>query len=100
MTDPSAFDALYGAQPATKGEKTMQLTFEGRELFWQQRAAQQWVDVLRQRIRVSYGPGDTEVLPATEVKPMFPSGNQQQRGQAPESYDEGPDTDEPDMPTS
>ena len=50
MTDPSAFEALYGAQPATKGEKTMQLTFEGRELFWQQRAAQQWVDVLRQRI--------------------------------------------------
>jgi cell fate regulator YaaT (PSP1 superfamily) len=34
------------------------------------------VDVLRQRIRVSYGPGDTEVVPATEVKPMFPSGNQ------------------------
>ena len=28
----------------------MQLTFEGRELFWQQRAAQQWIDVLRQRI--------------------------------------------------
>jgi hypothetical protein len=50
MTDPSAFDALYGAQPAIKGEKTMQLMFEGRELFWQQRAAQQWVDVLRQRI--------------------------------------------------
>jgi hypothetical protein len=49
MTDPSAFDALYGAQPI-KGEKTMQLTFEGRELFWQQRAAQQWIDVLRQRI--------------------------------------------------
>ena len=34
------------------------------------------VDVLRQRIRVSYGPGDTEVVPATEVKPLFPSGNQ------------------------
>jgi cell fate regulator YaaT (PSP1 superfamily) len=34
------------------------------------------VDVLRQRVRVSYGPGDTEVLPAAEVKPMFPSGNQ------------------------
>jgi cell fate regulator YaaT (PSP1 superfamily) len=34
------------------------------------------VDVLRQRIRVSYGPGDTEVMPATEVKPLFPSGNQ------------------------
>jgi len=50
MTDPSAFDALYGAQPAIKGENTMQLTFEGRELFWQQRAAQQWIDVLRQRI--------------------------------------------------
>ncbi|TMQ08189.1 MAG: hypothetical protein E6J90_41170 [Deltaproteobacteria bacterium] len=34
------------------------------------------VDVLRQRIRVSYGPGDTEVVPAAEVRPMFPSGNQ------------------------
>ena len=34
------------------------------------------VDVLRQRVRVSYGPGDTEVVPATEVKPLFPSGNQ------------------------
>jgi cell fate regulator YaaT (PSP1 superfamily) len=33
------------------------------------------VDVLRQRVRVSYGPGDTEVVPATEVKPVFPSGN-------------------------
>jgi hypothetical protein len=52
MTDPSVFDALYGApaQPVKKGEKIMQLTFEGRELFWQQRAAQQWIDVLRQRI--------------------------------------------------
>jgi hypothetical protein len=27
-------------------------------------------------VRVSYGPGDTEVVPATEVKPLFPSGNQ------------------------
>jgi cell fate regulator YaaT (PSP1 superfamily) len=34
------------------------------------------VDVLRQRLRVSYGPGDTEVVAATEVTPMFPSGNQ------------------------
>ena len=34
------------------------------------------VDVLRQRVRVSYGPGDTEVLPAVEVKPVFPSGSQ------------------------
>jgi hypothetical protein len=25
---------------------------------------------------VSYGPGDTEVVPATDVKPLFPSGNQ------------------------
>ena len=32
------------------------------------------VDVLRQRVRVSYGPGDTEVVPATEVRPLFPSG--------------------------
>ena len=33
------------------------------------------VDVLRQRVRVSYGPGDTEVVLATEVKPLFPAGN-------------------------
>jgi cell fate regulator YaaT (PSP1 superfamily) len=57
------------------------------------------VDVLRQRIRVSYGPGDTEVLPASEVKPMFPSGHQQ--GQAhhePEPHDD--DDAEPDLPQS
>jgi hypothetical protein len=33
------------------------------------------VDVLRQRVRVSYAPGDTEVVAASEVRPMFPSGN-------------------------
>jgi cell fate regulator YaaT (PSP1 superfamily) len=46
------------------------------------------VDVLRQRVRVSYGPGDTEVVTAREVKPMFPSGNQpasQYAGEPPES---------------
>lgn len=32
------------------------------------------VDVLTQRVRVSYAPGDTELLPANEVKPLFPSG--------------------------
>ena len=37
------------------------------------------VDVLRQRVRVSYGPGDTEVVPAAEVKPLFPPGNQPPR---------------------
>jgi hypothetical protein len=31
--------------------------------------------VLRQRVRVSYAPGDTEVVAASEVRPMFPSGN-------------------------
>jgi len=35
------------------------------------------VDVLRQRIRVSYAPGESEVLPAGDVKPMFPSQHQQ-----------------------
>ncbi|MGE0401782.1 MAG: stage 0 sporulation family protein, partial [Kofleriaceae bacterium] len=34
------------------------------------------VDVLRQRVRVSYGMGDSEVLPATDVKPLFPPGSQ------------------------
>jgi cell fate regulator YaaT (PSP1 superfamily) len=53
------------------------------------------VDVLRQRLRVSYGAGDTEVLPATDVKPMFPSGNQ---GRAQSESD--PDADEPDLPQS
>jgi cell fate regulator YaaT (PSP1 superfamily) len=33
------------------------------------------VDVLRQRVRISYAPGDTEVVAAAEVRPMFPSGN-------------------------
>lgn len=33
------------------------------------------VDVLRQRVRVSYGPGESEVMPAGDVKPLFPSGN-------------------------
>jgi cell fate regulator YaaT (PSP1 superfamily) len=32
------------------------------------------VDVLRQRVRVSYGMGESEVLAATEVQPMFPAG--------------------------
>lgn len=31
------------------------------------------VDVLTQRVRVSYAPGDTELLPATDVTPRFPS---------------------------
>lgn len=37
------------------------------------------VDVLRQRVRVSYGPGDSEVVPAAEVQPLFPSGTQPPR---------------------
>ncbi|MDB4956417.1 MAG: hypothetical protein JWO36_3986 [Myxococcales bacterium] len=45
------------------------------------------VDVLRQRVRVSYGPGDTEVLPAGEVKPMFPSANQQRQDDHDPSHD-------------
>src|SRR5262249_18216827 len=34
------------------------------------------VDLLRQRVRVSYGRGDTEAWPDNDVRPMFPSGNQ------------------------
>ena len=58
------------------------------------------VDVLRQRIRVSYGPGDTEVVPAAEVKPLFPSGNQPaaQKATRPDSED-GDDGDEGDDDT-
>jgi cell fate regulator YaaT (PSP1 superfamily) len=57
------------------------------------------VDVLRQRVRVSYGPGDTEVLPATEVKPMFPSGNQP-RGHEPPEPEDADGGDEPGLPDS
>ncbi|HEY0993177.1 MAG TPA: regulatory iron-sulfur-containing complex subunit RicT, partial [Kofleriaceae bacterium] len=54
------------------------------------------VDVLRQRIRVSYGPGDTEVVPADKVRPLFPSGNQPalREAELPEPPD-GDDVDEP-----
>jgi len=45
------------------------------------------VDVLRQRVRVSYGPGDTEVVPAAEVTPLFPSGNQPPRDRGPRDPD-------------
>ncbi len=47
------------------------------------------VDVLRQRIRVSYGPGETEMLPAADIKPLFPSGNQTKRGTADDADTEG-----------
>jgi cell fate regulator YaaT (PSP1 superfamily) len=46
------------------------------------------VDVLRQRLRVSYAPGEQEVLPANEVKPMFPPG-----GGAPHPRDSDPSID-------
>ncbi len=61
------------------------------------------VDVLRQRVRVSYGPGDTEVLPATEVKPMFPSGNLPRAAEPePAEPDSEPEADlpDPDLPSS
>ena len=54
------------------------------------------VDVLRQRIRVSYGFGDTEVLPATEVKPLFPPGTQPPRPGGPAPQRTGAEPDEPD----
>src|SRR5262249_29681832 len=41
------------------------------------------VDVLRQRVRISYAPGDTEVVAASEVRPMFPSGNPPRAGGPP-----------------
>ena len=57
------------------------------------------VDVLRQRIRVSYGFGDTEVLPATEVKPLFPPGNQPPREKGEHARDaDADDTDTDEAP--
>jgi hypothetical protein len=43
------------------------------------------VDVLRQRVRVSFGPGAFETYAATEVKPMFPP---QQQGARPRPAEE------------
>ena len=49
------------------------------------------VDVLRQRVRVSYAPGDTEVLPAAEVKPLFPPGSPPPQGPRPRRATAPPD---------
>jgi cell fate regulator YaaT (PSP1 superfamily) len=60
------------------------------------------VDVLRQRVRVSYAPGDTEVLPAAEVRPMFPPTGQrpgQPPGPTDEPDDEPDEPDDPSLPT-
>ncbi|HUJ62079.1 MAG TPA: regulatory iron-sulfur-containing complex subunit RicT [Kofleriaceae bacterium] len=48
------------------------------------------VDVLRQRVRVSYAPGETEVLPASEVRPMFPSGSRPEPEVEPDPEPETP----------
>ena len=40
------------------------------------------VDVLRQRVRVAFGPGESQVLPAAEVTPMFPAQRPGRRGEA------------------
>ena len=56
------------------------------------------VDVLRQRVRVSYGAGDAEVLPATEVKPLFPSQAQSAAPTTEPELDDDPD--DPTLPSS
>jgi cell fate regulator YaaT (PSP1 superfamily) len=53
------------------------------------------VDVLRQRLRVAYAPGEQEVLPASEVRPMFPSGNAP-HSEEPAARDSDLTIDEPD----
>jgi cell fate regulator YaaT (PSP1 superfamily) len=69
------------------GKRVITATGEGRVVE---------VDVLRQRVRVAYGAGESVMLPAGEVKPMFPS---QQAGHGPESdsteHDAEPDSDDP-----
>jgi hypothetical protein len=46
------------------------------------------VDVLRQRIRVSTGPGESTVYAAGEVKPMFPPQQQGRREHEADDPDE------------
>jgi hypothetical protein len=56
------------------------------------------VDVLRGRVRVGYGPGDSEVLAGSDVKPMFPSGPSGARPvEAEDTSDAGLDL--PELPT-
>lgn len=55
------------------------------------------VDVLRQRIRVATGPGESEVLAAHEIRPMFPSGNAPHPG-APAGRGDEPDAEPDDAP--
>ena len=71
------------------GKRVITATGEGRVVE---------VDVLRQRVRVAYGPGESVVLPAGEVKPMFPA---QHAGLAEPEPEPEPETDsepEPDLP--
>jgi cell fate regulator YaaT (PSP1 superfamily) len=73
------------------GKRVITATGEGRVVE---------VDVLRQRVRVAFGPGESVVMPAGEVKPMFPS---QQPGQAPEPEepeDSGEHEPDPETPLS
>ncbi len=49
------------------------------------------VDVLRQRVRVATGPGESEVLAASLVKPLFPSGNAPRDAAAPADADAEPE---------
>ncbi|HUQ06623.1 MAG TPA: regulatory iron-sulfur-containing complex subunit RicT [Kofleriaceae bacterium] len=70
------------------GKRVVTATGEGRVVE---------VDVLRQRVRVAYGPGESVVYPAGEVKPLFPP---QQPGRAgahdsvePDESGEHPDAD-------
>ncbi len=58
------------------------------------------VDVLRQRVRVSYGMGDSEVLPAVEVKPMFPAGNAPGAPREPDPPEGDDDPGDPGLPSS
>ncbi len=57
------------------------------------------VDVLRQRVRVGFGPGESVVFPSADVKPLFPA--QGPGGRRPDGDDHGDDhatDDEPPTP--
>ncbi len=57
------------------------------------------VDVLRQRVRVAFGPGESQVMEAADVKPMFPAQSPAGRGAAPgDASDDDQDSDDPPDP--
>ena len=67
------------------GKRVVTATGEGRVVE---------VDVIRQRVRVAFGPGESQVLPASEVKPLFPPQGKPGASGPAEPADDGDDAED------